>query len=100
MPNQDGNGNPYLAPGEFSRDGLIQFLDSSWDGNGGFTVAVREMIGGFNSWIGGKPYVIRKARRFVRRCVPHPEDIEHVRLIRTYDYGGCMALVFKVSRIP
>lgn len=98
MPHEDGS----LAIGDFSRDGLLQLVDTHWDSNGTLTVSVREMVGGFDSWIIGKPGVIRKMRRFAKRALPeyYPGQTKHCRLIRTYDFGGCDAATFAVSRIP
>ena len=89
-----------LEIGTTSKDGLVQITDTSWDGNGTLLVTVRELIGGFDGWIGGKARAVRKMRDFARRALPEYYDGQtvSVKVIRTWTAQGGSHATFAVSR--
>lgn len=89
-----------LEIGAFNRSGLAQIVDTSWDSNGTLMVTVREMIGGFNCWTGGRNRAIRVMRDLARRALPeyHKGQTRSARTVRTFYAGGCHYATFAVSR--
>jgi len=85
-----------LHIGDFSKDGLLQITDTSWDGNGTLKVTVREMIG-TGGWVGGVP--LKRMRRLARRAISHPDRTHSSRVINTFTDGGCDHVTFAVSRL-
>lgn len=86
-----------LTIGDYSRDGLLQIVDTSWDYNGTLRVTVREMIGGRDSWVGGLP--IERMRRLARRALMYPETIRSSREVGRHYTGACWHVTFAVSRL-
>lgn len=85
--------------GDFNRSGLVQITDTRWDGNGTLFVTVREMIGGFSQWRGGKPQALAAMRNLARRTISHPELTHSARTVRTFYAEGQHHATFAVSRI-
>ncbi len=83
--------------GTQTRNGLAEITDTSWDSNGTLTVTVREMIGGFDGWIGGERRALRVMRDLARRALIeyHPGQ---TRTVRTWYTGGQHHATFAVSR--
>lgn len=85
-----------LNIGDYSRNGLYQITDTSWDSNGTLRVTVREMIG---------EREIPKARleamrRFARRALPEyrPGQTRSAKTVRTWYAQGQSHATFAVSR--
>lgn len=82
--------------GDFSRNGLYQITDTSWDSNGTLKVTVREMI--------GEPELpkarLEAMRRFARRALPeyHEGQTRSARTVRTWYAQGTSHATFAVSR--
>ena len=89
-----------LEIGAVNRSGLAQIVDTRWDSNGTLTVTVREMIGGFDSWIGGKARALRVMRDLARRALPeyHKGQTKGARLVRTFYADGGHYATFAVTR--
>jgi len=85
-----------LTIGDRTRDGLLEIVDTNWNGDGVMRVTVRELIG-TGCWVGGLP--IRRMRALARRAMPHPEKTRSARLIRTFSDYGCDYATFAVSRL-
>lgn len=90
------NGQKILTIGDMSRDGLLQIMDTSWDGNGTLRVTVRELIG-HDCWIGGLP--LRRMRTLARRALMYPYTIKSSRVVNRFTYNGCDHVTFAVSRL-
>ncbi|MBT2484792.1 MULTISPECIES: hypothetical protein [unclassified Microbacterium] len=90
-----------LEIGAFNRSGLAQITDTNWDSNGTLRVTVREMIGGFDCWIGGKKRAIRVMRDLARRALPeyHEGQTKGARLVRTFYADGGHHATFAVTRV-
>lgn len=84
-----------LTIGDTSRDGLLQIVGTSWDGNGTLNVTVRELIG-HHCWVGGIP--IERMRRLARRALMYPEKTRSSRVVRRFYVDGCDHVTFAVSR--
>lgn len=87
-----------LELGDYSTDGLLQVMDTSWDSNGTLRVTVRERIGGLSSWALPKRLVIARMRRLARRCLMYPEKTRSSRVVREFHADGCFYVTFAVSR--
>ena len=91
-----------LTIGDTTRDGLLQIVDTAWDGNGTMRVTVREMIGGPNwSWTLPKPVVRERARRLARRALPEYRkgQTRSARTIRESYSEGSFRWTFAVTRL-
>lgn len=90
-----------LEIGAVNRSGLAQIVDTNWDSNGTLLVTVREMIGGFGSWVGGEKRAIRVMRDLARRALPeyHEGQTKGARLVRTFHAEGGHYATFAVTRI-
>lgn len=88
------NGCPEI--GDYSRNGLYQITDTSWDSNGTLRVTVREMVGEQEL----PPARLEAMRRFARRALPeyHEGQTKSARTIRTWSADGCYRATFAVSR--
>lgn len=80
--------------GDFSRDGLAQIVDTSWDSNGTMKVTVREMIGQPID-----PNMLARMRRLARSAISHPELTRQSRAGRAYFTEGSYRITFYVSRL-
>jgi hypothetical protein len=88
-----------LGIGDSNRDDTVRVSDTSWDGNGALTVTVREMIGGYNGWIGGRDRALRAMRDTARRALMYPEKTRSTRLVREWYADGQNHATFAVSRL-
>lgn len=89
-----------LTVGDYNASGLAQITDTRWDSNGSLLVTVREMIGGFDSWVGGKDHAIRIMRTLARRALTeyHEGQTKRSPLVRTWFADGQHHATFMVSR--
>lgn len=87
-----------LKIGDGNRQDTVRVSDTSWDHNGTLRVTVREMIGGYSGWIGGRKTALRAMRATARRAIHHPEKTRSARLIREWSDGVQMHATFAVSR--
>jgi hypothetical protein len=85
-----------LTIGDRTRDGMLEIVDTNWNGDGILFVTVRELIG-TNCWVGGLP--IRRMRNLARRALPYPEHTRSSKVIRQFSYNGCDHVTFAVSRL-
>lgn len=88
-----------LGIGSCSADGLLEIVDTRWDGNGTLYVTVRELIGGFESWVVSRENVIRRMRRLARRAIMYPENTRSSRVTHVWKSNGCSHVTFAVSRL-
>ena len=88
-----------LSIGDRSSDGLLEIVDTRWDGNGTMYVTVRELIGGFESWTVRHTNVIRRMRRLARRALMYPEQTRSSQVTKVWDAHGCAYVTFAVSRL-
>lgn len=82
--------------GDFSKNGLYQITDTSWNHNGTLSVTVREMIGERSI----PKARLEAMRRFARRALPEykPGQTRSARTVRTWYATGQMHATFAVSR--
>jgi hypothetical protein len=82
--------------GTYSRNGLYQITDTSWDSNGTLRVTVREMIGEQEL----PKARLEAMRKFARRALPEYREgqTRSARTIRTWYATGQMHATFAVSR--
>jgi hypothetical protein len=82
--------------GDFSKNGLYQITDTSWNHNGTLNVTVREMIGEREL----PKARLEAMRRFARRALPEykPGQTRSARTVRTWYATGQMHATFAVSR--
>lgn len=87
-----------LALGDFSRNGLFQITDTSWDSNGTLRVTVREMIGE-RELLKSR---LEAMRRLARRALveTYKGQTRSARTVRTFYAGGTSHATFTVSRLP
>ena len=83
-----------LEIGDYSRNGMYQIVDTSWDSNGTLRVTVRELYG--LSMVG--PGMIVAMRRLARRALMYPEKTRSSRVVREFHADGCTHVTFAVSR--
>ncbi len=85
-----------LSIGDFSRNGLYQITDTSWDSNGTLKVTVREMIGEREL----PKARLEAMRKFARRALPEyrPGQTKSARTVRTWYATGQMHATFAVTR--
>lgn len=91
MPTEHGT----LTIGDRTRDGLLEIVDTNWNGDGTLFVTVREMVG-HNCLAGGFP--VERARRLARRALMHPDKTRSSRVVKRFTAGGCEHVTFAVSR--
>ena len=82
--------------GDRSEDGLLEIVDTRWDGNGTMFVSVR-MLGRAEDFTHGFP--VRRARTLARRALSLPENTRSSRVTRRWTYGACDYATFAVSRL-
>lgn len=91
-----------LSIGDYSHDGVLQVVDTAWDGNGTLRVTVRELIGErFHNKSKRYANTVRRARYLARKCLPeyYPRQTKRAPLIRVFYTDGCTHFTFSVSRI-
>lgn len=85
--------------GDSNRSDTARISDTRWDGNGTMLVTVREMIGGYDAWIGGRNSALPVMRRLARRALAKPELTRSSRVVREWFAYGQVHVTFAVSRI-
>jgi hypothetical protein len=85
-----------LTIGDYSRNGLLQIVDTQWDSNGTLLVTVRELIG---DRVLVDATSIERMRRLARRALMYPEKTRSSRVVRTFYADGCTHVTFAVSRL-
>ncbi|WP_025157224.1 hypothetical protein [Leifsonia aquatica] len=88
-----------LEVGDGNRADTVRIADTRWDSNGTQFVTVREMIGGYNSWTGGRKVALRAMRATARRAIHYPEKTRSARLVREHHDGAQVYATFAVSRL-
>lgn len=85
-----------VSIGDFSRNGLYQITDTSWDSNGTLRVTVREMIGEREM----PKARLEAMRRFARRALPeyHEGQTKGAATVRVWYAQGCSHATFAVTR--
>lgn len=78
--------------GDFSRDGLLQIVDTSPQSDTCLRVTVREMIGGADGWVGGLP--VGRMRRLAKTAY---RGATGSHLVRRFHASGCDYVTFAVT---
>lgn len=81
--------------GDRSRDGLLEIVDTNWNGRGVLFVTVRERIG-HGCWTDGLP--IRRMRTLARSALMYPEHTRSSRVVKIWTAGGSDLVTFAISR--
>lgn len=87
-----------LTIGQGNRADTVRISDTRWDSNGTLFVTVREMIGGYKSWVGGRTAAIKAMRATARRAIHHPERTRSARVVREWYADGQNHATFAVTR--
>ena len=85
--------------GDANRQGTAVIVDTRWDHNGTMFVTVRENVGGFASWRGGKAVAIRTMRSLARRAIAKPELTRSAQVVSAFRADGCEHATFAVTRL-
>ena len=88
-----------LEIGDSNRNDTVRITDTRWDSNGTMFVTVREMIGGYESWAGGRRAAVRAMRATARRAIHHQDKTRKSPLVREWYANGQHHATFAVSRL-